>query len=637
MTDGTLSYAIELGTKGFLGPLSRATTGLARFTAKAVAVAAPIAAATAGAGALAVAMKSVNKAAEFEGLQVGIKNLLGSEKAAKGLLDQLQKFEAQTPFTLVSEIAPLARQLLNAKVAARDMLAEVTAIGNVAAGANVELGRLGAIYSKALNKGKVDGEIIMQLAEAGVPVFSMLAQTLGTTEDKIMDLASSGRIGAEVLRKAFQDLGGATGAWGKMMEEQSQTWNGLVSTLKGNVDQLMIAFGQPVMNGLKPMLQEAIQLVQGLKPQAEALGQTIGKGLMIGFEALKQGYLDDILITSVKIAGMEFANWMAEGGNRLMAKIPLISGEMGTMMEGVTKIFEAGLLRASVAFVNLLGNNLSRTLADMVSVMPGGKSMATAIRAINTANAFQNAAASNSAEVEAEGKGILKKSIDAISEAIASGEAFSDAEIDRERFKQAVLLEEVNKALREQKTQIESSTEAATHSAETQKRFDDAVEKSKQAIGGLESASTALVSSGAMGSGSGDPGSRRIKLYDLEESAERRAKRVSAYDQRPSELDTFLRGTKGNGNFITDISQSDLLERKMGPSGLNKPATGWALDKGSRAAGEAVATTVNPNSRALGNSRRRQQEQASQGPNLVAILQQIAANTQPLRQLGVAS
>lgn len=618
MADGTLEYAIKLSNSGFLGPLGRSATALGKFTLKAVAVAAPLAAAAAGAGALGVALKSVQKAAQFETLQVGIKNLVGSEQAAKSLLAELQAFEAATPFTLVDDIAPLAQMLLAAKVQAKDMRAEIAAIGNIASATGNSLDRVGAIYAKALGKG-VTGEIIEQFFDARFDVVEHLAKTLNKSREEVRKLASEGKISGDVLRAVFQDLGGATGAWGKMMGEQSKTFNGLISTLKGNIDQVMIAFGTPVMMGLKAPLKEAIELVQKLKPQAEALGKKIGTGLSFGFEALKQGVLDDILISGFKIAGMQFANLLASGADAMLARVMNMGEVLPGIMEGVGSIFEAGLLRSATLFGHLLGEQLSLKLAAAVNVLakfkiPGAEAVKQGL-VKSIAESRNAAAAAKDTDTGATGRGMIKAALMAANAGNNEG-PFSSDKIEAEKINLQLMMGGVTAALAAQKTAIDDSTEKEKHTKETQDRLNKAVETAKSAqVGAVKKAAVAAE----------EEGKRRIKLYSKEESEVRRAARRSAADRAPSALDSgFFRSSP-----LTSLGKSDLLKRnldKLNPS---------SLAAGAKAAEAAVRKTVNPNSRALGNSRRTTQEEAKER-GILEILQTIADHTEPLLEVAAA-
>lgn len=618
MADGTLEYAVKLSNGGFLGPLGRATAGLGKFIVKAGAVAVPLAAAAAGASALSIAIKSVNKAAEFETLQVGIKNLLGSKAAADDLLDVLQKFEASTPFTLIDEIAPVAKSLLNAKVAAGDMLAEITALGNVAAASGSSLERLAGIYSKALVKGKVDGEILAQFQDAGVKINSMIADTMDTTDDKIADLASNGAISAGVLRQAFQDLAGSTGAWGKMMADQSMTTNGLISTVKGNVDQLMVAFGQPINDAIKPILKEAIRLIQEMKPMAAEMGQRIGSGIAFGFEALKQGKIGAIVADSLKLAGMQFANTLAGAVNGIFQNLPTFGSEMGGILEGSALIFESSLMRTAGAFALKLGTSLNNAIARVFDEIPGMEKTASALKSgTGRGGGVAGKAVIPKDPLAEKGKSMIEQALDRVKNGLIGGKAFSRGEIMEAQKTLSESINGINEALANQTTAVDAAAEGAKHTEQTQKELRDAVDKSKNAT--LQQAAETVKGTEAE--------KRRIKLYNLEESKVRREARRSAADKAPSALDTFFRGTpNNNGMPLTDISQSDLLKRHLGPS---------TLGIGAKAATAAVRATVNPNARALGSSRKESARDTS-GTSMIQVLQAIAKNTEPLLTLASA-
>ena len=98
--------------------------------------------------------------------------------------------------------------MLIAGVAVEDMEAQLRVLGDVAAGANRPLTDMSAIFAKIKNKGKAYTEELLQLSDAGVPILNILSERLGVTKDEVFDLASKGRISADIMEKAFKIMTG---------------------------------------------------------------------------------------------------------------------------------------------------------------------------------------------------------------------------------------------------------------------------------------------------------------------------------------------------------------------------------------------------------------------------------------------
>jgi tape measure domain-containing protein len=192
-----------------------------------------------------------------EQAQVAFTTLLGSGEKAKGLLEDLQKFSAQTPFEMEGLIDN-ARGLLGVGVEAKKVIPTLTALGNAsgALGLNQEaFNRIMLATTQSMAKGKIQGEELLQFAENGIPIFDLLGKALGVPKDQIAKLGSEGKLlSAEVFPKLFdqmqKDYGGA-------MAAQSKTLAGTWSSLKDNA---RILAG----TGFKPLFDEAKRVVGAL-------------------------------------------------------------------------------------------------------------------------------------------------------------------------------------------------------------------------------------------------------------------------------------------------------------------------------------------------------------------------------------
>ena len=90
----------------------------------------------------------------MEQTRVAFATFLGDAGKANKLIEQLNEFANITPFNN-AEIIKSGRLLLSAGIPAEGIVTQLKAIGDVAAGANVPIAELAAIFQKATNKGKL--------------------------------------------------------------------------------------------------------------------------------------------------------------------------------------------------------------------------------------------------------------------------------------------------------------------------------------------------------------------------------------------------------------------------------------------------------------------------------------------------
>ncbi|ADD81132.1 tail length tape measure protein [Rhodococcus phage ReqiPine5] len=104
-------------------------------------------------------------------------------------------------------------------------------IGDSASIAGVELGDMGAIFNKVAASNKIQGDVIAQLSDAGIPVVQLLGKELGKTSEEVLALASEGKINFETFQNAMEKgMGGAALKAG--------------DTFKGAVDNAGAALGR---------------------------------------------------------------------------------------------------------------------------------------------------------------------------------------------------------------------------------------------------------------------------------------------------------------------------------------------------------------------------------------------------------
>jgi len=211
----------------------------------------------------------------LEQATISFETLLGSSGAAQKMIADLSNFAKKTPFELPGLIDN-ARALVGAGTAAGNVIPTMTALGDTAGALGLDQERLNRVmiaYNQIQTKGKLQSEELMQITEAGIPVWQLLSKALGQPASEIQKLATDGKLLAAdtlplLLAQMNADYGGS-------MVKQSQTLNGVWSSFK---DTLNIAMAQ----GLQPL----IPILTTILPPAAALLAGAITGLSDGFSSL---------------------------------------------------------------------------------------------------------------------------------------------------------------------------------------------------------------------------------------------------------------------------------------------------------------------------------------------------------------
>ena len=116
------------------------------------------------------------------------------------MVKKLSDFSASTPFQ-IEGIATAARQLIATGTGLNEVSDTLGFLGDIAAASGSEIEDIAAIFSKVKAKGKVELESLNQLAERGIPIFTMLSEATGLTADKLGAWNSSKKYYAVCLQK----------------------------------------------------------------------------------------------------------------------------------------------------------------------------------------------------------------------------------------------------------------------------------------------------------------------------------------------------------------------------------------------------------------------------------------------------
>lgn len=275
-------------------------------------------------GALGVA--SVKAAGQMEQTRIAFTTLLKDGEKAKSFLSELEKFAASTPFELPG-VLDASKRLLAFGFSAEQVIPILTAVGDSAAALGIGeegIQRLTLAIGQMQAKGKVSAEEMLQLAEAGVPAWEMLANKIGTDIPTAMDKASKGQISAAEGIQAV--ISGMNSKFGGMMEQQAHTVNGIMSNIQDSVTQSMVVIGDEII--------EAFDIKLKLKGAQDALGEFTEKVKSIG------------LADAIREIPSGFAGSMAViAGAALGVAIPAIVALVGTMG---TLAVGAGIISAPV-------------------------------------------------------------------------------------------------------------------------------------------------------------------------------------------------------------------------------------------------------------------------------------------------
>jgi tape measure domain-containing protein len=224
------------------------------------------------------AVMGLKTAASMEQARISFTTMLGSAKKADTFLKQLAAFAAKTPFEF-PELQTAASSLISAGFHAKEVIPIMTTLGDVTSGMGTGaegVQRATVALQQMSAAGKITGEDLNQLRDAGVPVFDLLSAATGKSKAAISELAAAGKLGKTEMQALFDALGSGKGLerFNGLMEKQSQSLTGMWSTFKDTLGMGLAKAIEPAIPAIKAGLEK---LTGFIAAALEALPGIVGK------------------------------------------------------------------------------------------------------------------------------------------------------------------------------------------------------------------------------------------------------------------------------------------------------------------------------------------------------------------------
>ena len=315
-----------------------------------------------------IAQAGIEFNAKMETYQTAFTTLLGSGEEAARVMEQIRKDAAATPFD-VDSLTQANQLLIAAGVSAGDARNDVLNLANAISatgGGSAELSRMAANMQQIKNVGKATAMDIRQFANAGINIYSLLADYTGKTVEEVSDLDVSYDMLAGALAHASEEGGRYAGA----MEKQSQTFTGRISTLKDNALLLAGELTSGLFEQLSgDALPKVIEWVDTLLEAAQTggiEGALAAAGTIL--EGLVQSFLDGL--PQMVNTGLELLEGLLNGiASSLPQVIPVVVEIITTILTGLLQHLP-DLLNCGMQLLVGLINGIVNAIPDLIAMLP---------------------------------------------------------------------------------------------------------------------------------------------------------------------------------------------------------------------------------------------------------------------------
>lgn len=333
MADGSVVFATEIDERGILEGLGKLDNSINSWGKAIVG--------TKAFSMISDALLQITKAgisynAEMESYQTNFGVLLGNEADALQHVAQLREMAAKTPFGM-SDLASASQTMLSFGLSAEDTMDSLQRLGDIAMGDANKMSSLTLAFSQISSAGKLTGQDLNQMINAGFNPLSTIAEKTGVTIGDLKDVMSGGKgskefqkqmkaaqkevkkmgdqasegakwlaqigtdgaISAEMVGKAMEAETSPGGRFYNGMEQASQTLSGLWSTLQDDTSELLGHVTEPLANGLKNIVLPAALSVVG------ALNDLLDGDNTVTVSAETQAAIDNVNALDTDIADLK--------------------------------------------------------------------------------------------------------------------------------------------------------------------------------------------------------------------------------------------------------------------------------------------------------------------------------------------
>ena len=195
--------------------------------------------------------------------QISFATLLGSDDAARDYLAEMTQFAAETPFEY-DQLAEISKTLLAYGYKQDELIELLTKVGDAGSALGLSAEDINSV-STSLGRmkitGKTDLRYLNPLMDKGIPVWDYLAEASGKTKEEVQEMVSKGLVPGAEAAKAIADYMGDNFAGN--MEKQSETFEGLLSSLEDAQAEIDNAMGEGYNEERKKGIQAQIDYFEG--------------------------------------------------------------------------------------------------------------------------------------------------------------------------------------------------------------------------------------------------------------------------------------------------------------------------------------------------------------------------------------
>ena len=166
-----------------------------------------------------------------------------------------------------------------------DVMPVMKELGDISMGDAEKLGSLSLAFAQISGKGKLAGQELLQLINAGFNPLQVISEKTGESMESLQKRMEKGQIGIDDVRSAMQLATGPGGKFENMLNKVANTPYGQLEGLKGQLEQMMVKIGEVFLPIASKFMTFIAWLSDKMGPLLQPVAVIMG-GLAIGLLAV---------------------------------------------------------------------------------------------------------------------------------------------------------------------------------------------------------------------------------------------------------------------------------------------------------------------------------------------------------------
>lgn len=213
----------------------------------------------------------IAKALALEDAQAKLKGLGHDTGTVQKIMDNALASVKGTAYGMGDAASVAAGAVAAGIKPGQDLERTLKLTGDAATIAGSTMGEMGAIFNKVASSDMIQGDVLAQLGDRGIPILQLLGNELGVTSAEVKKMASKGEIDFATFQNAMEKgMGGAA-------LKSGDTTRGALANMKSsfsNFGMVLTGWFMPLMKNVFGVVNKVMDgFTKALKPVATAFGE----------------------------------------------------------------------------------------------------------------------------------------------------------------------------------------------------------------------------------------------------------------------------------------------------------------------------------------------------------------------------